>query len=458
LLTLLPAYPILRRQENRILKKPTVVIIGRPNVGKSTLFNRICGQPKALVGNESGMTRDRIFGNAEWCGREFELVDTGGLTLDQTEVMAGLILEQTQTAMDRACAILFMVDCRAGITSLDRELSQLLIQTGKPVFLVVNKCDSPRLWNDAQEFHELGFEQLHPISAAHGLSIGDLLEELVKTFPSSQSAGPVVLPEINVAIIGRPNVGKSTLLNRLLGEDRAIVSSVPGTTRDAVDSLLVRNGRTYRFIDTAGIRKKSQTHLLAEKLSVIMARKNLKRCDIALVVLDASTGVNSMDATIAGYAHEAGVSVILVVNKWDEIEKTTRTMKEYETEIRDRVKYLEFAPILFVSARTGQRISKLFQLVDEVAQARKTRVSTGELNAFLQKAALNKAAMPSNKQVRVHYITQVGVSPPLFVLFTNRRGKLHFSLERYLINQIRERYGFLGTPIRIKQRMEARGA
>ncbi len=404
------------------------------------------------------MTRDRIFGNAEWCGREFELVDTGGLTLDQTEVMAGLILEQTQTAMDRACAILFMVDCRAGITSLDRELSQLLIQTGKPVFLVVNKCDSPRLWNDAQEFHELGFEQLHPISAAHGLSIGDLLEELVKTFPSSQSAGPVVLPEINVAIIGRPNVGKSTLLNRLLGEDRAIVSSVPGTTRDAVDSLLVRNGRTYRFIDTAGIRKKSQTHLLAEKLSVIMARKNLKRCDIALVVLDASTGVNSMDATIAGYAHEAGVSVILVVNKWDEIEKTTRTMKEYETEIRDRVKYLEFAPILFVSARTGQRISKLFQLVDEVAQARKTRVSTGELNAFLQKAALNKAAMPSNKQVRVHYITQVGVSPPLFVLFTNRRGKLHFSLERYLINQIRERYGFLGTPIRIKQRMEARGA
>jgi GTP-binding protein len=404
------------------------------------------------------MTRDRISGAAHWCGREFELVDTGGITLDQTEVMAGLILEQARTAMDRACAILFMVDCRVGITSLDRELSQLLIQAGKPVFLVVNKCDSPRLWNDALEFHELGFEQVHPVSAAHGLSIGDLLEELVKTFPGSHPSGPVILPEINVAIIGRPNVGKSTLLNRLLGEDRAIVSSVPGTTRDAVDSLLVRNGRTYCFIDTAGIRKKSQTHLLAEKLSVIMARKNLKRCNIALVVLDAGMGVNSMDATIAGYAHEAGVSVILVVNKWDEIEKTTRTMKEYETEVRDRVKYLEFAPILFVSAKTGQRVSKLFQLVDEVAQARKMRVSTGELNAFLQKAALHRAALPSNQQVRVHYITQVGVSPPLFVLFTNRRGKLHFSLERYLINQIRERYGFLGTPIRIKQRMEARGA
>jgi len=404
------------------------------------------------------MTRDRISGDAEWCGREFELVDTGGITLDHTEVMAGLILEQAKNAMERACAILFVVDCLAGITSLDRELSRLLIQSGKPVFLVVNKCDSPRRWNEALEFYELGFKRMYPVSAAHGLSIGDLLEELVKTFPGSQSVGPADLPEINVAIIGRPNVGKSTLLNRILGEDRAIVSSVPGTTRDAVDSLLVRNGKTYRFIDTAGIRKKSQTHLLAEKLSVIMARKNLKRCNIALVVLDASTGVNSMDATIAGYAHEAGVSVILVVNKWDEVKRTTKSLKEYETELRDRVKYLEYAPIIFVSAQTGQRISKLFQLVDEVAQARKMRVSTGELNAFLQKAALHKAALPSNQQVRVHYITQVGVSPPLFVLFTNRRGRLHFSLERYLINQIRQRYGFLGTPIRIRQKMEARGA
>ena len=438
------------------MKKPTVVIIGRPNVGKSTLFNRICGRPKALVGNEPGMTRDRISGDAEWCGREFELVDTGGITLDQTETMAGLILEQARTAMNGACAILFIVDCRAGITPLDRELSQLLIQTGKPVLLVANKCDSSRHWNDAQEFYELGFPQVYPISAEHGLNIGDLLEELVKTFPGSQSADLAVPPEIKVAIIGRPNVGKSTLLNRLLGEERAIVSSVPGTTRDAVDSLLVRHGRTYRFIDTAGIRKKSQTHLLAEKLSVIMARKNLKRSDIALVVLDASKGADSMDATIAGLAHEAGVSVILVVNKWDEIEKTTGTMKEYEAEVRDRVKYLGFAPILFVSAKTGQRIPKLFQLVDEVAQARKRRISTGELNAFLQKAALHRAAIPSNQQVRIHYVTQVGVSPPLFVLFTNRRGKLHFSLERYLINQIRERFGFLGTPIRIKQRMEAR--
>lgn len=437
------------------MRKPTVVIIGRPNVGKSTLFNRICGTRKALVGDEPGMTRDRIHGDADWCGREFELIDTGGITLDQGETVPGQILRQAQTAMDRACAILFMVDCRSGITSLDRELARLLVRRGKKVLLVANKCDSPRLWNDAQEFYELGFEQLFPVSAEHGLNIGELLDEVVKTFPISNSADSAPSPESHVAIIGKPNVGKSTLLNRLLGEERAIVSSIPGTTRDAVDSLLIRNGRTYRFIDTAGIRKKSQTRLLAEKLSVITARKNLARSDIALVVLDASVGVSSMDVTIAGYAHETGASVILVVNKWDAVEKATLTMKKFETEIRDRVKYLEYAPILFVSAKTGQRIAKLFQLIDEVGRARKIRVPTGELNAFLQKAALHKAAVPFDKQIKIHYITQVGVSPPLFVLFTNSRGRLHFSLERYLINQIRDHYGFLGTPIRIKQKMEA---
>jgi GTP-binding protein len=438
------------------LKEPTAVIIGRTNVGKSTLFNRICGRSKALVGNEPGMTRDRITSDAEWNGCQFEMVDTGGLTLDNAELMPRQILEQARTAMEKASVIVFMVDCRAGITPLDRELARLLIQTGKPVIVAANKCDVPKLWNDAQEFYELGFDRLYPVSAAHGLNVGDLLDEVVKSFPESRASKPAPPPELSVSIIGKPNVGKSTLLNRLLGEDRAIVSPVPGTTRDAVDSLLVHYGRTYRFIDTAGIRKKSQTHLLAEKLSVIMARKSLERSDVALVMIDAKEGVNSLDVTIAGYAHQAGTSVILVVNKWDEISKTALTLKEYETEIRGRIKYLEYAPIVFISAQTGQRVSKLIPLINQVAEARRTRVTTGELNAFLQKVALTKATVPFNQQVKIHYITQVGVAPPRFVLFTNRKGKLHFSLERYLINRIRERYGFLGTPILIKQSNKSR--
>jgi GTP-binding protein len=401
------------------------------------------------------MTRDRITSDAEWGGRQFELVDTGGLTLDHDDLLPCKILEQARAAMNKASAIVFMVDCRAGITPLDQELARLLIQTGKPVVVAANKCDAPRLWNEAQEFYELGFERVFPVSATHGLNLGDLLDEVVKCFPESKAAQPAPPPELSVSIIGKPNVGKSTLLNRLLGEDRAIVSPDPGTTRDAVDSLLIHYGRTYRFIDTAGIRKKSQTHLLAEKLSVIMARKSLERSDVALVMLDAKEGVTSLDVTIAGYAHQAGTSVILVVNKWDEILKTALTLKEYEIEIRDRIKYLEYAPLLFISAQTGQRVSKLFPLIDQVAEARTTRVATGELNAFLQKVALHKATVPFNQQVKVHYITQVGVAPPRFVLFTNCKGKLHFSLERYLINRIRERYGFLGTPILIKQRKKA---
>ena len=436
------------------MKTPSVVIIGRPNVGKSTLFNRICGKPKALVGYEAGMTRDRLTEMAEWSGRRFEVIDTGGITPGDNDIIARHIFDQASTALGKASAVLFLVDVRAGVTSPDRELAGLLIRIPKPVFVVVNKCDSLRYCGEAQEFYELGFEHVFPVSAEHGLNMGDLLDEVVKAFPVGAIESKPHPRETRVAIIGKPNVGKSTLLNALLGEKRVIVSPIPGTTRDAVDSLLIRKGISYRFIDTAGIRKKGQTHLLAEKLSVIMARKNLERCDVALVIFDAVEGVHSLDATIAGYAHEAGISVILVVNKWDQVAKNTFTLHSFEEEVRHRIKYLEYAPILFISAETGQRVSKLFPLIDEVAQARQNRVATGELNQFLQKVALYKASVPFNRQVKVHYMTQVGVAPPRFALFTNRKSRLHFSLERYLVNQIRQRFGFLGTPIIIRQKQE----
>jgi len=435
------------------VKLPTVAIVGRPNVGKSTLFNRICGKHKALVGNESGMTRDRNVETAEWTGRQFELVDTGGIDPGDDALIPRHILSQAKTAIQRAASVLFVVDCRAGVTALDQELARLLIQTSKTLFLVVNKCDSARLWNEAQEFYELGIEKVLPISAEHGLNVGDLLDEVVKTFPPDSAEVFVPSRETKVAIVGKPNVGKSTLLNRITGEERSIVSPVPGTTRDVVDSFVVRNGKRYRLFDTAGIRRKSQTVLMAEKLSVIMARRSLERCDVALIMIDATEQASSLDATIAGYAHEAGAAVILVVNKWDKISKDSYTMKAYEEQVRTKIRYLDYAPLIFISAETGQRLSKLFSLIDAVAQARQLRVGTGELNSFLQKAALNKASIPSNKQVKVHYMTQVGVAPPVFALFTNRQQKIHFSLERYLVNQIRERFGFLGTPIIIKQKL-----
>ncbi|MCI0424018.1 MAG: ribosome biogenesis GTPase Der [Acidobacteria bacterium] len=436
------------------MKLPAVAVVGRPNVGKSTLFNRICGKHKALVGNEPGMTRDRNVETAEWAGRSFELVDTGGIDPGDDALIPRHIFNQAKTAIQRAAAVLLVVDCRAGVTALDQELAKLLIQSSKPLFLVANKCDNPKLWNEAYEFYELGIDRVFPISAEHGMNIGDLLDEVVQTFPRDNTQSSITNRETKVAIVGKPNVGKSTLLNRIVGEDRSIVSPVPGTTRDVVDSLVVRNGKTYRLLDTAGIRKKSQTLLVAEKLSVIMARRSLERCDVALILIDATEQASSLDATIAGYAHEAGAAVILVVNKWDKIHKDSFTMKEYEDQVRTKIRYLDYAPLIFISAETGQRLPKLFSLIDAVAQARRVRVGTGELNSFLQKVALNKASIPANKQVKVHYMTQVGVAPPVFALFTNKQNKIHFSLERYLVNQIRDRFGFQGTPIVIKQKME----
>jgi GTP-binding protein len=443
-------YPRLRSMQG--LKYPVVVIIGRPNVGKSTLFNRICGTRKALVGDESGITRDRNAAPAEWRGTSFEIIDTGGIIPGDDALIPTHILSQARTALDVATVVYLVVDGRVGVTPIDSELAQILLKTSKTIFVVVNKCDTTGQELNAHQFYELGFERVIPVSAEHGNNLGDLLDETLEFFPSVESSQTETERVISISIIGKPNVGKSTLLNRLAGEERVIVSPVPGTTRDAIDTTLCHEGKIYRLIDTAGIRKKSQTYLVAEKISVVMARKSLERCDVALVVLDGLQEVTAMDATIAGYAHEAGVSVILVVNKWDLVTKDTHTMHEQEKEIRHRLKYLDYAPILFISALIGQRTHKLFALIDQLYTARHKRISTSQLNDFLQTAALQKAALPANRQVKVHYMTQVGVAPPRFALFTNSRGPIHFSLERYLINQIRERFDFVGTPIIIKQK------
>jgi GTPase len=434
------------------LKMPSVVIIGRPNVGKSTLFNRICGRRKALVGDEPGITRDRNATHAEWQGTSFEIIDTGGIIPDDDALIPSHIFTQARTALQKAAVIYLVVDGRVGVTPVDTELARILMKLSKPVFLVANKCEGTRQEIEAQQFYEFGFERLFPVSAEHGTNIAELLDATTLLFPGKSPATETPETFTAVAIVGKPNAGKSTLLNRLAGEERVIVSHLPGTTRDAIDTKIQREGKTYKLIDTAGIRKKSQTYLMAEKLSVIMARKSLERCDVALVLIDATEGVTAMDATIAGYAHEAGVSVILVINKWDLVEKDTHTMPEYEKEVRSRLKYLDYAPILFISAHTGQRASKLFPLIDQIAQARYRRVSTAHLNDFLQNVALEKASLPTNRQVKVHYMTQVGVAPPRFALFTNSRAPIHFSLERYLVNQIRRQFDFAGTPIIIKQK------
>ncbi len=436
------------------MKKPTVAIIGRPNVGKSTLFNRICRQRRSMVGNESGMTRDRIDVSAQWNGHHFELIDTGGLIPGNQDLIQSLISEQAGTAIQNSQVLVLVVDGRKGLTPLDLTLAKFLIQKSIPVIVAANKCDTIKQWTNTQEFFELGFETIIPISAAHGLNVGDLLDAVCKYIPLKGTPKSPVIKDIRVAIVGKPNVGKSTLLNTILGEGRAIVSPLPGTTRDSVDSVATREGQTYRFIDTAGIRKKRRTFLETEKLSVIMARKSLEQADVALIMVDATEGASSVDGTIANYAHTAGTSTIVVINKWDLINKNNTTMQSFQENIRERLRLLDYAPILFISAVTGQRINKLFPLIDKVFKARHTRIGTGKLNSFLQRIALNQVSVPYNRQVKVHYMTQVQNSPPTFVLMTNRKSSLHLSVQRYLINKMRKQFGFLGTPIILKQNLE----
>jgi GTPase len=537
---------------------PLVAIVGRPNVGKSTLFNRLTGSRRAIVGDEPGITRDRLYGNAEWRGREFRVVDTGGIVTDDKEFIPAEIFRQARVALDEAAAIVMVVDGRTELAAPDMELARHLNRTGKPLFLAVNKADSDKQFGIAGEFHRLGIRRLFPVSAENGRGLDDLLDAVLEVLPArslttegteegadwaenapSMSARrrnapaknvrgknsarkSAALPdvpediggedklfkrsadesvadatgysgddssddgaegelaresvseeesrEIKVAIIGHPNVGKSTLLNQLTGTSRAIVSPIPGTTRDAVDEVMEYHGRQIRFIDTAGIRRKGKTRLMAEKLSVVMSRRHLEAADIALFMVDATEGVSGLDATIAGYAHESGRSVIIVVNKWDLVtsgekraitqskaarmqdSKRPQDRKLYEERLRYGLKFLSYAPIVFTSAHTGKGTEKILPLIEKVDAERRKRVTTGEMNRFLRTVDFERASVPVSKRVRIYYMTQAAVAPPTFVLFTDRPVKLHFSYERFLENQIRKAFGFMGSPIWIKNR------
>ncbi|MGH9524214.1 MAG: ribosome biogenesis GTPase Der [Terriglobales bacterium] len=504
----------------------TLAIVGRPNVGKSTLFNRIVGRRRAIVGDEPGITRDRLYGNADWNGRRFRVIDTGGIIPEDKEHIPAEIFRQARVALEEADAIVMVVDGRTELAAPDMELARLLIRMGKPLYLAVNKVDTPKLAPYAENFRTLGIKNLFPISAEHSTGVAELLDEVVKVMPASEpeqeelttevteedgeqdrGVGPAALSrshedvetsdavepaeggrptedlrELKIAIIGKPNVGKSTLLNALTSSDRAIISPIPGTTRDAVDEMIERDGQQYRFIDTAGIRRKGKTRLMAEKLSVVMARKHLEAADIALLVIDATEGVTALDATIAGYAHEAGRSVIIVINKWDLVgrkqeESERRTMQrprahapfhrqtgsrhamterpdraDFEERVRHALKFLNYAPVLFVSAKEGRNIDKLFKSIGEVGRERRKRIPTSAMNRFLEHIDFDRASVPYNRRVRILYMTQAGTSPPTFVLFVDRAVKLHFSYERFLENQIRKSFGFTGTPIWIKTR------
>ncbi|NLT66954.1 MAG: ribosome biogenesis GTPase Der [Acidobacteria bacterium] len=431
-----------------------VAIVGRPNVGKSTLFNRICGFRKAIVGDEPGITRDRIYGSVEWNRRKLSILDTGGMIPDTREIIPERILQQVVSAVSESHLLLLVVDGRVGITPLDEQLLPMMRKTGKPVWTVVNKIDSPALEAHAAPFYELGTEQVFAVSAEHNLGIGDLLDAIagrVEEAPEKEEAQ--AREEIGVAVVGRPNVGKSSLVNRLLGFERSIVTDVPGTTRDAVDTLLTRGGVNYRIIDTAGIRRKGKTEGFAEKISVVMAQKSLARAKVALLLVDAQEGVTKLDAAVGGYASESGCSVIIVLNKWDLVEKETRTLEQYTERIRRRMKYLSYAPILTVSALTGQRVSKIFDLIRRAHEGRYVRIPTGTLNnMFVPEVAEEYASRNPNQKLGIRYITQARSDPPTFVVFTSGRERLHFSTERYLVNRLREQFGFFATPIRIQQR------
>jgi GTP-binding protein len=473
---------------------PTLAIVGRPNVGKSTLFNRIVGSRRAIVGDEPGITRDRLYGDAEWRGRRIRIIDTGGIIPEDKDFIPAEIFRQARVAFDEAAAIVMVVDGRAEVAAPDLELVRLLRKTGRPLFLAVNKADSEKQASIVDDFHQLGIQRMFAVSAEHGRGIDDLLDAVFEVLPAAKDttnlntedteeaqeetvlaeegspAESEIVYETKVAIIGHPNVGKSTLLNCLTASDRAIVSPIPGTTRDAVDEIVEHNGRRFRFIDTAGIRRKGKTHLMAEKLSVVMARKHLEGADIALLVIDATEGVSQLDAAIAGYAHESGRSIIIVVNKWDLIisgklkagrpskamrmreSKRPGDREAYEERLRWDLKFLSYAPIVFISAQSGKGVERIFPLLEKVATERRKRVSTSAMNRFIETVDFERASVPMRSRVKILYMTQASVAPPTFVLFTNRAVKLHFSYQRFLENQIREAFGFLGTPIWIKNR------
>ena len=430
------------------MAKPLVAIIGRPNVGKSMLFNKLTGQRTSIVEDTPGVTRDRIYGDCEWCGRTFSLVDTGGIEPGTDSDMLKFMRRQAEIGIELADAIIMVTDVRSGVTAADEDVATMLRKSGKPVALAVNKCDSVGLVNpDVYEFYSLGIGDLFETSAVHGHGTGDLLDWVLENIPDDadeEEDGDI----IKVAIVGKPNVGKSSLLNRILGEERVIVSNIAGTTRDAIDSYFENETGKYCFIDTAGMRRKSKVDDAIEKYSNMRSINAIERADVCLILIDANDGVTEQDTKIAGLAHEAGKACIIVVNKWDAVEKDGKTMDRMREDIRRDLSYMTYAPILFISALTGQRVNRLFELINYVHNQASTRITTGMLNSVLADAQ-TRVQPPTDKgrRLKIYYMTQVGIKPPHFVIFCNDKKLFHFSYQRYLENQIRSVFGLEGTPV-----------
>lgn len=439
------------------MSKPVVAIVGRPNVGKSTLFNALAGEKISIVKDTPGVTRDRIYADVTWLDKEFTMIDTGGIEPDSKDVILSQMREQAQIAIDTADVILFLTDVRQGLTDADSKVADMLRRSGKPVVLVVNKVDSfEKYMPDVYEFYNLGIGDPVPVSAASRLGIGDLLDLVMEYFPEHE-AGEEDDDRPRVAIVGKPNVGKSSIINRLLGENRVIVSDVAGTTRDAIDTVIVHDQKEYVFIDTAGLRRKSRIKEELERYSIIRTVTAVERADVVLMVIDAVEGVTEQDAKIAGIAHERGKGVIIVVNKWDAIEKNDWTMREYESRVRQVISYMPYAEIMYVSAVTGQRLNRLYDMIDMIIANQTMRIATGVLNEIMTEAvAMQQPPSDKGKRLKLYYITQVSVKPPTFVIFVNDKELMHFSYTRYLENKIREAFGFRGTPLRfiIRERKE----
>jgi GTPase len=430
------------------MTKPVVAIVGRPNVGKSTIFNRIVGERISIVEDIPGVTRDRIYSSAEWLTHDFNIIDTGGIDLGD-EPFLDQIRQQAEIAIDEADVIIFLVNGREGVTSADEEVAKILYRSNKPVVLAVNKIDNPDMRDMIYDFYALGFGEPFPISGSHGLGLGDLLDEAAKHFPKAKE-DEYDKDAIKFSLIGRPNVGKSSLVNAILGEDRVIVSDIAGTTRDAIDSQVTYDGQKYVIIDTAGMRKKGKVYETTEKYSVLRALRAIERSDVVLVVINAEEGIIEQDKHIAGYAEEAGRAVIIVVNKWDAIEKDEKTMKEFEEKIRAHFQFLSYAPIVFLSAKTKKRIHTLMPMIDMASENHAMRVQTNILNEVIMDAvAMNPTPTDKGKRLKIYYATQVSIKPPTFVVFVNEPELMHFSYERFLENRIRDAFDFTGTPIKI---------
>lgn len=439
------------------MSKPVVAIVGRPNVGKSTLFNALAGEMISIVKDTPGVTRDRIYADVTWLDKEFTMIDTGGIEPDSKDIILSQMREQAQIAIDTADVIIFITDVKQGLVDADSKVADMLRRSGKPVVLVVNKVDNfDKYMADVYEFYNLGIGDPVPISAASRLGLGDMLDIVAENFPEG-SAQAEDDDRPRVAIVGKPNVGKSSIINKLLGENRVIVSDIAGTTRDAIDTEILHNGKEYIFIDTAGLRRKNKIKEELERYSIIRTVTAVERADVVLMVIDATEGVTEQDAKIAGIAHERGKGVIIVVNKWDAIEKNDRTMREYESDIRQVLSYMPYAEIMYVSAATGQRLNRLYDMIDMVIENQTLRIATGVLNEIMTEAvAMQQPPSDKGKRLKLYYITQVAVKPPTFVIFVNDMELMHFSYTRYLENKIREAFGFRGTSLKffIRERKE----